>query len=85
MGVGETQTLKRGQDVPAGRSGGAALGQEAREFLIAQTLPQVGLQKPEDEQGETHHGDQSGDAIVVMQKQRPLRIPAELTTRFGFN
>ena len=51
VGVGEAEALERGEDVAAGRSGGAAFGQQSGELLFgAERGAGLGFDQPEDEQ-----------------------------------
>ncbi len=72
VGVGETESLERGEDVAAGRFRGAAFGQQAGELLFgAERGAGLRFDQPEDQQSDPDDAEQRVDAVVVVQKDRP--------------
>ena len=71
VGVGQTETLERGEDVPAGWAGGAAFGQQSGKLLVgAERGTSLGFDQPEDQQRDADDAEQREDAIIVVQKDR---------------
>ena len=71
LGVGEAEALEGGEDVAAGRFGGAAFGQQAGELLVvAERGAGLGFDQPEDQQRDPDDADQGVDAVVVVQEDR---------------
>ena len=71
VGVGQAEALERGEDVPAGRSSGAAFGQQPGDLLLgAERGAGAGFDQPEDEQADADDAQQRGDAVVVVQEDR---------------
>jgi hypothetical protein len=69
VGVGQADALERGEDVPPGRSGGAAFGQQSGELLVgAERGTGLRFDQPEDEQRDSDDAEQCVDAVVVVQE-----------------
>ena len=71
LGVGEAEALEGGEDVAAGRFGGAAFGEQSGDLVcVAEGLAGLGLDQAEDEQREADDADQGVDPVVVVQEDR---------------
>jgi hypothetical protein len=69
--VGQRKALEGGEDAARGGPGGSPLGEQSVEVLVRpEGMAKVGLDEPEDHQGEPDDADQGVDAVVVVQEDR---------------
>src|ERR1019366_7437121 len=71
-GVGQVQAVEGGQGGAGGGDGGSALGQDAGQGdAFTEGGAELGLDQPEDQQGDPDDGDERLDPVVVVQEDRP--------------